>query len=257
MNVEFEDIDDLLAEVEDAIAMTEKASSPCLVPIESAQSPQYSSRFEADVPFRDTSRSFVGLNRTSWSESSDRITSSDGLTCSRSYRQPNEVIKCAPIYLSAGSVHIQRGLSPSACDVTGNPIRRGCDQLRCTACDFAVLHFSDQAWCSSATSKLLSLDVGDDVFVDYMFFRNYVPNRDRLGTKLLPYSGASSYCCQCSWVTLFPADVLPPPSLSAGLFCIRHRGGTSVTYSENTLKHGFVGGNGWKNWSCGGHVPSS
>jgi hypothetical protein len=40
--------------------------------------------------------------------------------------------------------------------------------------------------------------------VDYMFFRNCVPNRDKLLSKLVSESvdvaNNCAYCCQCSWI---------------------------------------------------------
>ena len=57
----------------------------------------------------------------------------------------------------------------------------------CTKCDFAVVDFQAMAWASSA---------------DYMFFRNFYPNEERLSAKMLLATGKTAKCCQCSWATV-------------------------------------------------------
>lgn len=32
-----------------------------------------------------------------------------------------------------------------------------------------------------------------------MFFRNNVPNTEKLSVKLLDQNGSVAYCCQCTW----------------------------------------------------------
>ena len=59
--------------------------------------------------------------------------------------------------------------------------------IRCSKCDFAVLRFTDQKWAADA---------------DYMFFRNYMPNVDKLKAKLQDSDGQCALACQCSWVTV-------------------------------------------------------
>uniref|UniRef100_A0A7S3AQN6 Cilia- and flagella-associated protein 418 n=1 Tax=Haptolina ericina TaxID=156174 RepID=A0A7S3AQN6_9EUKA len=59
--------------------------------------------------------------------------------------------------------------------------------LRCARCDFKVLRFQDQRWDESA---------------DYMFFRNFMPNRTKLATRLQPSSDTAAMACQCSWINL-------------------------------------------------------
>ncbi len=51
---------------------------------------------------------------------------------------------------------------------------RSCDKLRCTGCDFNILHFNDYAWHSKC---------------DYMFFRNNMPNTDKLNKNLVRKRG--------------------------------------------------------------------
>jgi hypothetical protein len=70
---------------------------------------------------------------------------------------------------------------------------RGCDRMKCTACDFAVISFPDTVWRDE---------------VDYFFIRNKFPiDRSRLDVRKLqeglkPMPGSTSYCCQCAWVSV-------------------------------------------------------
>jgi hypothetical protein len=48
-----------------------------------------------------------------------------------------------------------------------------------------VLQFADQAW--------------DNGVVDYMFFRNNVPNVEKLAVNMVHTPGTCAYCCQCTW----------------------------------------------------------
>lgn len=63
----------------------------------------------------------------------------------------------------------------------------------CTSCDFQVLRFPDNKWASDA---------------DYMFFRNYMPSRERLAAKLVLKSGSAAYSCQCSWRSVDGLELL-------------------------------------------------
>lgn len=63
---------------------------------------------------------------------------------------------------------------------------------RCRKCDFEVLEFSNFAWADG---------------VDYMFFRNMHPNKEKLRIKLKPKEGYTSYCCQCGWETVEKSDL--------------------------------------------------
>ncbi|XP_039204588.1 protein C8orf37 homolog isoform X2 [Crotalus tigris] len=62
--------------------------------------------------------------------------------------------------------------------------KKTCDQLRCTACDFRVLHYNDYQW---------------DKSCDYLFFRNNMPEFSKLKTKMLLKKGSRAYACQCTW----------------------------------------------------------
>ncbi|KAM9852459.1 cilia- and flagella-associated protein 418 [Aulostomus maculatus] len=98
--------------------------------------------------------------------------------------------KCCPVFL--GGSAITNGVGTAAS-------RRSCDQLRCTSCDFRVLTFDDREWDSSC---------------DYLFFRNNMPDRQRLGAKLRRRGGVRAYACQCSWFSSSDAmDLRERPQL--------------------------------------------
>lgn len=61
---------------------------------------------------------------------------------------------------------------------------RVCDKLRCTSCDFNVVILNEYEW------------QGD---CDYLFFRNNIPDFDKLKCKLRRKRGCCAYACQCSW----------------------------------------------------------
>jgi hypothetical protein len=37
--------------------------------------------------------------------------------------------------------------------------------------------------------------------VDYLFFRNLMPNKNELKKRMVSRAGVVSFCCQCSWIT--------------------------------------------------------
>jgi hypothetical protein len=77
--------------------------------------------------------------------------------------------------------------SPASASSAACPRARSRGSLRCSKCDFRVLRFEDQKWSSQ---------------VDYMFFRNYMPNVAKLQAQLLPQDGVAAHACQCSWCTI-------------------------------------------------------
>ncbi len=58
--------------------------------------------------------------------------------------------------------------------------------VRCRKCDFEVIKFENQRWAAD---------------VEYLFFRNCYPKRDRLAAKLIPDT-KTAWCCQCSWASV-------------------------------------------------------
>jgi len=49
--------------------------------------------------------------------------------------------------------------------------QKSCNKLRCTSCDFNCMYFKNYEWSNN---------------VDYLFFRNHVPNTDKLSKELIP-----------------------------------------------------------------------
>ncbi|KAM6910406.1 cilia- and flagella-associated protein 418 [Xenentodon cancila] len=98
--------------------------------------------------------------------------------------------KCCPAFVGGSSVTNGVGTATS---------KRSCDQLRCISCDFRVLMFDDCEW---------------DPSCDYLFFRNNMPNCQKLRTKLKRRRGYRGYACQCSWFSASePADLRDQPQL--------------------------------------------
>ncbi|XP_066572043.1 cilia- and flagella-associated protein 418 isoform X1 [Amia ocellicauda] len=83
--------------------------------------------------------------------------------------------KCCPVFLGGSSVPSGVGTSIS---------QRACSRLRCTSCDFRLATFDDHEW---------------DPSCDYLFFRNNMPDCQKLKAKLLRKRGTRAYACQCSW----------------------------------------------------------
>ncbi|XP_028837291.1 cilia- and flagella-associated protein 418 isoform X2 [Denticeps clupeoides] len=87
--------------------------------------------------------------------------------------------KCCPVFLGGSAIGHGIGTSNS---------QRACNQLRCTSCDFRIVTFDDLEW---------------DPSCDYLFFRNNMPDCDKLRGKLKYKRGARAYACQCSWHSAF------------------------------------------------------
>lgn len=92
----------------------------------------------------------------------------------RSLPQSGET-KCCPVFLGGSSIAKGVGTAVS---------QRSCDQLRCTSCDFRVVTFDDHEWDASS---------------DYLFFRNNMPDCQKLRARLRSRGGRRAYACQCSW----------------------------------------------------------
>uniref|UniRef100_A0A8C6T2R1 Cilia- and flagella-associated protein 418 n=1 Tax=Neogobius melanostomus TaxID=47308 RepID=A0A8C6T2R1_9GOBI len=97
---------------------------------------------------------------------------------SYSFLIPLFLCRCCPVFIGGSSVQTGIGTATS---------KRSCDQLRCTSCDFSVLTFDDCEWDSGC---------------DYLFFRNNVPERPKLQSKLRRRRAFRAYCCQCSWTSV-------------------------------------------------------
>ncbi|XP_033856591.2 cilia- and flagella-associated protein 418 isoform X2 [Acipenser ruthenus] len=89
----------------------------------------------------------------------------------------DDSLRVQPVKTTATS----HSASSSSCHVAS---RKTCNQLRCTACDFRVATFDDYEWDQSS---------------DYLFFRNNMPDSNKLKAKLVRRRGTRAYACQCSW----------------------------------------------------------
>lgn len=87
-----------------------------------------------------------------------------------------------------------------------------CINLRCMKCDFLVIHFENAKWSDAA---------------DYLFFRNFHPNRDKLKSRLLLKLNHLASCCQCTWRS------------------VKCSSGGVVTVQSEKLSEGL--------WTCFGH----
>lgn len=90
----------------------------------------------------------------------------------------NGVTKCKVTHLTGSSTVL--GVSTSSTIAA-------CNMLKCTACDFKVIIFNNYKW----TNK-----------VNYLFFRNFMPDRQKVATQLKISKGCRSYACQCSWISI-------------------------------------------------------
>ncbi|KAJ8303136.1 hypothetical protein KUTeg_019532 [Tegillarca granosa] len=88
--------------------------------------------------------------------------------CTKDKKKKASVSRCFPIYVGNTSLALGRSNSMN---------KKGCDKLRCTACDFKVITFDNFEW---------------DPETDYLFLRNNVPDFHRLKSNLLPKKGLSS-----------------------------------------------------------------
>ncbi|KAI9173124.1 hypothetical protein H9P43_007255 [Blastocladiella emersonii ATCC 22665] len=77
--------------------------------------------------------------------------------------------------------------------------RAQCPRLRCTGCDFAVESFAGSAWTEADA-------------LDYLWFRNRMPDRAALSGGLAARPGVTAACCQCAWTTVGEAGEGVPAS---------------------------------------------
>ncbi|KAH9103279.1 hypothetical protein LEN26_015339 [Aphanomyces euteiches] len=87
--------------------------------------------------------------------------------------------RCVSVYL--GGTQMNHGVNSSSVNA------QACSNLRCNECDFTVVQFENQKWNDS---------------VDYMFFRENVPNEQRLRVKMSKDTGTCAYACQCKWANV-------------------------------------------------------
>jgi hypothetical protein len=151
-------------------------------------------------------RAAAGVADGSWSSTQSRgsagSASGGGGKCSNLCLAPDlPPASCVP------GVYRPSAIPPEG----GAPRRTYCDRLQCADCDFAVLRFPGGMWwqgTGSDTSRSSSSAVaGDDddsalatggassssKGVNYMFFRNHVPDREKLQTMIVEQEGESPF----------------------------------------------------------------
>jgi hypothetical protein len=91
---------------------------------------------------------------------------------------------------NSGSCNAPALLGGSSCTLGSNASKFNkiaTNRLLCLKCMCEVVRFADYHW-------------DDDV--DYMFFRNYWPEPERLYPKMKSKRGYAAYCCQCCWTSV-------------------------------------------------------
>ncbi|XP_064393369.1 cilia- and flagella-associated protein 418-like [Halichondria panicea] len=182
-----DDLDDLLDEIEGSLTHTEttKPSINVIPPIKTRVSAEDE---DMDHIIDDICNDDDPLPVTRHTSNYNKLTKRP---------LPNVTPRCTTLLL--GGSMTEMGLSE-------RNSQRSCDKLRCTGCDFNVLHFNDFTWHSKC---------------DYMFFRNNMPNTDKLSKNLVRKRGSRAYSCQCSWITMETAvEVTTLPQLK--WVCGRH-----------------------------------
>ena len=81
-------------------------------------------------------------------------------------------------------------------------------RVRCTKCHFVVCQIQDYQWIQN---------------VDYLFFRSYTPELNKLMKKLEYKKDAISYCCQCQWYTHLKGTTDTKKHKMRGWVCDGHR----------------------------------
>ena len=108
-------------------------------------------------------------------------------------------IRCEHLYLAG--TYKEMGKSSNAC-------MRACDNIRCTSCDFVILAIDNRKWTELA---------------DYLFFRNHMPDRQKLLTQTRVLMGCRAYACQCTWVSVKELlKVADNQSLKSKWVCGKH-----------------------------------
>jgi len=89
--------------------------------------------------------------------------------------------RCRPLLLAPSSA-LCMGVSSSLSN-------KVCSKLRCTNCDFSVEVFEDMEWTE---------------LCDYMYLRNFMPDRGKVQRALKSSAGCRAFACQCSWQSVPP-----------------------------------------------------
>ena len=101
--------------------------------------------------------------------------------------------------------------------LTGSQIEMGkhssnfplaCDRIRCTSCDFKIISIDDRKWMSG---------------VDYLFFRNHMPNKSKLMLEAKFVRCGRAYACQCAWISVQGIlKISEDPALKSKWVCGKH-----------------------------------
>lgn len=173
------DLDDLLDEMNDLLADTppkQKAASPASAkkPSVSAPAPRLSSK--------EVVEQTGGTNSSTAAEADlDALLAEFGEA-----PPPRRPSQPQPSPLPPPS-RVRSTTLPSASPPSFPSSADNATKMRCSKCDLQVLRFADERWTPDA---------------DYMFFRNFMPNVDKLRTKLVASDGYCAWSCQCTWTTV-------------------------------------------------------
>lgn len=118
------------------------------------------------------------------SSASSKLTNSNNNSVnSSSTSGGSQKLRCCQVVL--GTASSSRGHRPSSFSPCV------CDALLCSQCNFKVLFFPHKKWAVTA---------------DYLFFRNNMPNTEKLAAKLEKDDGGGAYCCQCKSANVSASD---------------------------------------------------
>ena len=107
--------------------------------------------------------------------------------------------RCDHLYLSGANKKMGKSLSSCI---------KACDNIRCISCDFVILSFDNRKWTDRA---------------DYLFFRNHMPDKQKLLTHTKVSRGCRAYACQCTWVSVQDLlEVAEDQSLKSKWVCWKH-----------------------------------
>ncbi|PAA93379.1 hypothetical protein BOX15_Mlig005703g1 [Macrostomum lignano] len=174
-----DDVDDLLDQIEGSL---QKKST--LTPVNSVKT-NNSTKVNSTTTTKtsDASDLLKSLDEiesdSKKSKSHPQKSSTEAPLTAKDYSNETPTLKCRSIFL-AGPKEMEYG----HCSLMQE---KACDNMHCMKCDFQVLLFRGQHWVSS---------------VNYMFFRNFMPDRLNLSKKLSNSPQHTAYCCQCSWTSV-------------------------------------------------------
>lgn len=200
-----ESVDDFLTDLEDALSSSPPKKNPQTDP----DSIKFTSLPKVGLNYAGPDSSHVSHGNSSGLKSMPHVFPSTGSASNSVHSSPSTGSLLVPIAPPIAKVSPPEASAPTGGGkgtrcvrvvISGSSSLRGakssafskcvCDSLRCIQCNFEVLWFNRARWLSG---------------VDYMFFRNSVPNEDKLRAKL-SFDAINfeycAYCCQCSWTDI-------------------------------------------------------